>query len=86
MSTVIGPPVIADDPFGLGYDTFTIDRDDGHFRPFQAGTNCMVVPCEGGDGFRTEETGTLNVPSERLLLSASTHFDITNEHRIIAEA
>ena len=86
VSTVIGPPVFADDPFGLGYDTFTIDRDDGHFRPFQAGTNCMVVPCEGGDGFRTEETGTLNVPSERLLLSASTHFDITNEHRIFAEA
>lgn len=86
VSTIIGPPIFADDPFGFGYDTFTIDREDGHFRPFQAGTNCMVVPCEGGDGFRTEETGTLNVPSERLLMNLRTHYDISQSHRIYAEA
>jgi len=86
VSTVIGPPVFADDPFGLGYDTYTIDREDGHFRNFQAGTNCSVVPCEGGDGFRTEETGTLNAPSERTLFNLSSYYDINNDHRIYAEA
>ncbi|WP_286269246.1 TonB-dependent receptor domain-containing protein [Thalassotalea hakodatensis] len=85
VSTVIGAPVFADDPFGFNYDTYTIDREDGHFRDFQAGTNCRVVPCEGGDGFRTEETGTLNVPSERTLFSLATHYDINNNHRLYAE-
>ncbi len=60
-------PTFADDPFGFGYDTFTIDRADGHFRPFVSGKNCQIVPCDGGDGFRTNETNTLITPSERVL-------------------
>ncbi|WP_448568846.1 TonB-dependent receptor domain-containing protein [Thalassotalea ganghwensis] len=86
VSSIVGAPIFADDPFGFNYDTYTIDREDGHFRDFIAGTNCMVVPCEGGDGFRIRETGTLNVPSERTLFSVSSHYDINNEHRIYAEA
>ncbi|WP_448568844.1 TonB-dependent receptor domain-containing protein [Thalassotalea ganghwensis] len=85
VSTIIGAPVFANDPFGFNYDTYTIDREDGHFRDFQPGTNCVVVPCEGGDGFRINETGTLNAPSERVLLSASTHFDINPNHRVYGE-
>ncbi|MBV1928128.1 MAG: TonB-dependent receptor plug domain-containing protein, partial [Gammaproteobacteria bacterium] len=63
-------PTFADDPipFGpggtpVGYDTYTIDRDTGQFRDFIAGANCQVVPCDGGDGFRTAETNTLSAVS-----------------------
>jgi len=69
----------------VGYDTYTIDRETGQFRDFISGKNCQVVPCDGGDGFRTEETGTLNSPSDRLLFSLNTHYDLSNEHRIYAE-
>lgn len=78
------PPTFADDPFGLGYDTFSIDRDNGQFRPFQAGINCSVVPCDGGDGFRTAETNTLIVPSERYLFDVSGHYDISDDFRLFA--
>jgi outer membrane receptor protein involved in Fe transport len=81
-----GPPVFAADPFNLGYDTYTIDRDDGHFRDFIAGSNCTVVPCNGGDGFRTAETGTLNAPNERFLLNFSSHYELGDDHKIFAEA
>jgi len=67
-------PTFAGDPFGFGYDTFTIDRADGHFRPFVSGKNCTVVPCDGGDGFRTKETNTLITPSDRALFSVAARY------------
>ncbi|MEW6990681.1 TonB-dependent receptor [Colwelliaceae bacterium 6441] len=85
VSRITGAPIFGDDPFGFNYDTYTIDREDGHFRDFVPGKNCMVVPCDGGDGFRIRETGTLNVPTERTLFSVSTHYDISSAHRIYAE-
>ncbi|MCW8878679.1 MAG: TonB-dependent receptor, partial [Kangiellaceae bacterium] len=85
VSSVIGPPIFADDPFGLGYDTYTIDRDDGSFRDFRSGIYCTVVPCEGGDGFRTQETNTLKTPTERVSFYASSNYDITADLRLSAE-
>ncbi|TQV86360.1 TonB-dependent receptor domain-containing protein [Aliikangiella coralliicola] len=84
-------PTFANDPlflpFGrVGFDTFTIDRDDGSFRPFVAGQNCGVVPCDGGDGFRTQETNTLKVPSERISFNASGRYDVNPDLRLFAEA
>ncbi|GAA0354789.1 TonB-dependent receptor [Bowmanella denitrificans] len=72
------PPTFADDPFGLGYDTFIIDRDSGQFRDFIPGKNCAVVPCDGGDGFRTAETNTLRQPTERYLANISGNYDVTD--------
>lgn len=80
------PPTFADDPFGLGYDTYAIDRETGQFRDFVPGINCQVVPCDGGDGFRTQETGTLNSPSERLIFNINGHYDVNNDLRLFAEA
>ncbi|MDZ7871210.1 MAG: TonB-dependent receptor [Rheinheimera sp.] len=79
-------PTYADDPFGFGYDTFTIDRTDGHFRPFVAGKNCEVVPCDGGDGFRTKETNTLITPSDRALLSLSARYQQHDDLTLFADA
>jgi len=83
-------PIFADDPiqpFGPnGYDTFTVDRETGATRAFIAGSNCTTVPCDGGDGFRTSESSTLLTPSERILLNLSGRYDLSNEHRIYAEA
>lgn len=80
-----GPPRFADDPFGLGYDTFTIDRDTGAFRDFISGVNCSVVPCDGGDGFRTAETNTLQAPSERLLFTARGQYEYSNNLELFSE-
>ena len=85
VSTVIGPPIFADDPFGLGYDTFTIDRDDGSFRDFRPGIYCTVVPCEGGDGFRTQETNTLRAPSERSSFYLSTNYEVSSALKFSSE-
>ncbi len=85
VSSIIGPPIFADDPFGFGYDSFTIDRDDGSFREFRPGIYCSVVPCEGGDGFRTAETNTLKTPFERSSFYASSNYDISPELNISAE-
>lgn len=83
-------PIFADDPiqpFGPnGYDTYTVDRDSGETRDFIAGKNCTTVPCDGGDGFRTSESSSLLTPSERLLLNLRGRFDLSNDHRIFAEA
>lgn len=76
------PPTFGGDPFDLGYDTFTIDRDNGKFRPFVSGTNCQVVPCDGGDGFRTAETNSLLTPSTRYLLDFSNHYEINDLHNL----
>lgn len=76
------PPTFADDPFGLGYDTYAIDRDSGEFRDFMAGENCRVVPCDGGDGFRTSETNTMIVPSERLLFDFGANYDVSESLRL----
>lgn len=79
-------PTFADDPFGLGYDTFTIDRADGHFRPFVAGKNCDVVPCDGGDGFRTKETNSLLTPSDRLLFNLGSRYQVSDQLSVYGEA
>ncbi|MCL2913472.1 TonB-dependent receptor [Shewanella corallii] len=84
-------PTFADDPipfpFGrVGYDTYAIDRDTGNFRDFVGGKNCQVVPCDGGDGFRTNETGTLKTPSERLQFYLSGNYQITENHQLFSEA
>ena len=79
------PPTFAGDPFGLGYDTFTIDRDNGQFRPFVSGVNCTVVPCDGGDGFRISETNTLVVPSKRYLINLSGNYDVDNNLALYAQ-
>jgi outer membrane receptor protein involved in Fe transport len=83
-------PIFADDPitpFGPnGYDTFTVDRDSGETRNFVAGINCTTVPCDGGDGFRTSESSSLLTPSERLLINLRGRYDLSNDHRIFAEA
>jgi outer membrane receptor protein involved in Fe transport len=83
-------PIFADDPiqpFGPnGYDTFTVDRNSGETRDFIAGVNCTTVPCDGGDGFRTSESSTLKTPSERILFNLSGRYDLSNQHRIYAEA
>ncbi|PAJ74964.1 hypothetical protein CJF42_07775 [Pseudoalteromonas sp. NBT06-2] len=80
------PPTFANDPFGLGYDTYAIDRETGQFRDFVPGINCQVVPCDGGDGFRTQETGTLNSPSERVIFNINGRYDVNNELRLFTEA
>ena len=85
VSSIIGPPIFADDPFGLGYDTFTIDREDGSFRPFQSGIYCTVVPCDGGDGFRTQETNTLKAPTERSSFYLSSNYNISDTLNIATE-
>ncbi|WP_340677066.1 TonB-dependent receptor [Paraglaciecola sp.] len=83
-------PIFADDPiqpFGPnGYDTYTVDRISGETRPFVAGTHCTTVPCEGGDGFRTAESSTLLTPSERMMFNMRGSYDLSNQHRIYAEA
>ena len=83
-------PIFADDPiqpFGPnGYDTFTVDRDSGETRDFIAGMNCTTVPCDGGDGFRTSESSSLLTPSERVLFNARARYDLSDSHRIFAEA
>lgn len=80
------PPTFANNPFGLGYDTYAIDRETGQFRDFVPGINCQVVPCDGGDGFRTQETGTLNSPSERVIFNINGRYDVNNELRLFTEA
>ena len=84
--TQVPIPTFADDPFGLGYDTFTIDRVDGHFRPFVAGQHCEVVPCDGGDGFRTKETNTLLTPSERVLFNLGSRYQASDDLTLYAQA
>ncbi len=61
---------------GAGYDRFVIDRNDGTFRPFQSGNPCGGILCDGGDGFNTQETNTLNSPSERVLFNASARHEV----------
>ncbi len=80
------PPTFGGDPFGLGYDTFTIDRDNGKFRPFVSGSNCQVVPCDGGDGFQTPETNSLLTPSTRYLMNFSSHYEVSDEHSLYFDA
>lgn len=80
------PPTFGGDPFGLGYDTFTIDRDNGKFRPFVSGSNCQVVPCDGGDGFRTPETNSLLTPSQRYLVDFSSHYEMNELHSLYLDA
>ena len=76
------PPTFAGDPFRLGYDTFTLDRADGHFRPFVSGANCFTVPCDGGDGFRTPEANSLITPSTRYLVNLSGHYEVSDQHTL----
>jgi outer membrane receptor protein involved in Fe transport len=82
-------PIFADDPiqpFGPnGYDTYTVDRDTGETRGFQAGVNCNTVPCDGGDGFRTSESSTMQTPSERLLVNMRGDYFINDSHQLFAE-
>lgn len=80
------PPTFGGDPFGLGYDTFTIDRDNGNFRPFVSGSNCQVVPCDGGDGFRTPEANSLQTPSTRYLLDFSSNYEVSDQHNLYLDA
>ncbi|CAH9062388.1 Vitamin B12 transporter BtuB [Pseudoalteromonas holothuriae] len=85
-------PTFANDPiefpFGkVGYDTFTIDRADGRFRPFENGAFCSgPVTCDGGDGFRTPETIYLVAPSDRFLFDFGTRYDIADDLTIFANA
>ncbi|MBD1583876.1 TonB-dependent receptor domain-containing protein [Pseudoalteromonas sp. S16_S37] len=85
-------PTFANDPitfpFGkVGYDTFTLDRTDGHFRPFESGSFCDgPVQCDGGDGFRTPETIYLVAPSDRLLFDFGTRYDIADDLTLYANA
>ena len=78
-------PTFANDPiafpFGhVGYDTFTIDREDGHFRPFQNGDFCDgPVTCSNGDGFRISETNYAIAPSERLLMNLGSRYDLSDD-------
>ncbi|RVU31894.1 TonB-dependent receptor [Rheinheimera riviphila] len=80
------PPTFGGDPFGLGYDTFTIDRDNGKFRPFVSGTNCQIVPCDGGDGFQTPESNSLLTPSTRYLMDFSSHYEVSDQHSLYFDA
>lgn len=80
------PPTFAGDPFALGYDTFTIDRQDGRFRPFIAGSNCLTVPCDGGDGFRTAEMNSMITPSTRYLLNLSGSYQLSDLHSLYLDS
>ncbi|SFD41247.1 TonB-dependent receptor domain-containing protein [Pseudoalteromonas denitrificans] len=85
-------PTFAGDPQWIpgtpfGYDTYTIDRIDGHFREFIPGVNCDgPVKCDGGDGFRTPETSTLITPSERVLFNVTGQYDVNSDLRLFTEA
>ncbi len=79
--------IFANDPRNFGFDTFTIDREDGHMRSFVSGSPCDgAVRCNGGDGFRTPETSYLIPPSERLLFDFSGRFDVNDELSLFANA
>ena len=57
------------------YDAFTIDRETGEVRPFQSGSPARCIACDGGDGFRTNETNTLSSPLERTVLNMYAKYD-----------
>ena len=85
-------PTFANDPiafpFGfVGYDTYTIDREDGHFRPFQGGDFCDgPVRCANGDGFRTSETNYAVAPSERVLINLGSRYDVNDSLTLSIDA
>jgi outer membrane receptor protein involved in Fe transport len=85
-------PTFANDPirfpFGfVGYDTYTIDRGDGRFRPFQGGDFCDgPVTCSNGDGFRTSETNYAIVPSERILFNLGSRYDVNDKLTLYVDA
>ena len=58
----------------------------GKFRPFVSGSNCQVVPCDGGDGFQTSETNSLLTPSTRYLLNFSSNYAMNDAHSLYFDA